>query len=57
MKVFLKYPILEKNTHDTRSSLRSGTFPKSRAGLGFHLSWAPYFGNTPTLMLYPTQKS
>jgi len=37
MKSFLKYPIPEKKTHDTRTSLRSGTFPKSRAGLGYHL--------------------
>jgi hypothetical protein len=34
---FLKYPIPEKKTHDTRTGLRSGTFPKSGAGLGYHL--------------------
>jgi hypothetical protein len=34
---FIKYPIPEKKTHDTRTSLRLGTFPKSRAGLGYHL--------------------
>jgi len=44
---FLKYPIPEKNTHDTRTSLRSGTFPKSRAGLGFHLVLGPVFWQYP----------
>jgi len=37
MKVFLKYPIPKKKTHDTRTSLRSRTFPKSRAAPGYHL--------------------
>jgi hypothetical protein len=36
-ETFLKYPIPEKKTYDTRTGLRSGTFPKSRAGLGYHL--------------------
>jgi len=35
-ETFLKYPIPE-NIHDTRTSLRSGTFPKSKAGRGYHL--------------------
>jgi hypothetical protein len=44
---FLKYPIPEKKTHDTRTSLRSGTFLKSRAGLGSHLVLRPVFWQYP----------
>jgi hypothetical protein len=37
MKVFLSTQYQKKKTRDTRTSLRSGTFPKSRAGLSYHL--------------------
>jgi hypothetical protein len=54
---FLKYLIAEKNTHHTRTSLRSGTSPKSIQG------WAwlspvpgPRILEYPTLVLYPYTK-
>jgi hypothetical protein len=53
---FLKYPIPEKKTHNTRTK---GTYPKSRAGLGYHLLLllGPLFWQYPTLALCPTKKS
>jgi hypothetical protein len=53
---FLKYPIPEKKTSDTRTSLRSGTFPKSSAGLGYHLVLGPLFWQYPHPRALPYTK-